>query len=414
MSIPRDKLGCRTLSVKPSFGSRTQISSTQQLFANLILLIGFLNLVLHVGSTPVEPTSQVSNLSTSLSTSSAFPSLIPTTNTTTPTIDTNSTYTRHNSNPTAAKHDEDAIAPNAAAVETSKVEAREITPSFFYSGEMSIRCNDRAWVYDRLIVPLLQNPGQPPMAPFSQADWTKVTKVIRTNYRKLAGTPDERKDMMEVLGRWQAYCTNTCSCDPETGKLIAPPPRVGAGAAGAAGNCLQDYQAMRCSVLFGCWCWAQLGQPDSSGLDSFFLFEDFQHAINGIPQTVVNANPGWGWRVPAEFAEYPNQILRPGDPAVPRTNLAAPGEPPYWFYDPMVLPEMRNQRMRDRDPDRDNAINAGIAGILYKFINFGQGNSGDRGSGFKKRDLPSEGGHTQDAQTADTHKQNTEGGLVTV
>ncbi|KAF3213244.1 hypothetical protein TWF192_009783 [Orbilia oligospora] len=87
---------------------------------------------------------------------------------------------------------------------------------------------------------------------------------------------------------FQRYCRQLCECNDEG--AIVPRERYGINHA-----CGKQWQANRCFIVLGCYCTAELVQPVVEGEAA--TIEEYQAALDRIPQTVRNDNPDYFWRM---------------------------------------------------------------------------------------------------------------------
>ncbi|KAK6512115.1 hypothetical protein TWF481_001010 [Arthrobotrys musiformis] len=98
-----------------------------------------------------------------------------------------------------------------------------------------------------------------------------------------------------VLNRawlWLAKC-RACECDPQTGRIRAPP-RTASTRVAVAGSrhCLNEYPRM-CELWIGCYCVFEMQQPPRF---REVTVEDYQDALDKVPDHLKNANPDYVWK----------------------------------------------------------------------------------------------------------------------
>ncbi|KAK6497620.1 hypothetical protein TWF481_012025 [Arthrobotrys musiformis] len=162
----------------------------------------------------------------------------------------------------AASQDKSSPGPNPVK--------KDVDPTFFYKrNKLIIRCAPPKTVFN--ISPHDNDLG----FPFDR--WPRWKKEYVDKSRALVD--------IEVA---QAYCRGSCDCD-EGGKITAHQRwKNGHG-------CSSQWQADRCILVYACYCTAELVQAVVKGNPA--SIEEYQAALNRIPQTVRNDNPGYFWRM---------------------------------------------------------------------------------------------------------------------
>ncbi|KAF3282076.1 hypothetical protein TWF970_002017 [Orbilia oligospora] len=146
---------------------------------------------------------------------------------------------------------------------------KEVHPSFFYkNNKMRIMCAPSSKVLD---IEPHENPVN-----FPYEHWPRWRKEY----------VDISRARVDIEVR-QSVCRGSCTCD-ENGAII---PRDH----GRIHPCGRQWQADRCSVVLGCWCTAVLVQAVVG--ENQASIEEYQAALNRIPQTVRNDNQGYFWRM---------------------------------------------------------------------------------------------------------------------
>ncbi|KAK6499472.1 hypothetical protein TWF506_004102 [Arthrobotrys conoides] len=194
------------------------------------------------------------------------------------------------------------------------VKKETISPNFFYKeGRARIKCASAKTVYN--IEPHENALGYP------QKSWP--------HWKVLYPHPP---DGWVEIEHYQLYC-GSCRCD-ENGRIIHR----------GTGGCGTEGIADRCSVVLGCYCSAELIQPTANVPGA--TREDYQDAINRIPETIQNDNPHYWWemhglavpRNPWDLMGWPRgQAPRPIDQEPPWINpdtrwMPLPPPPPRRRY----------------------------------------------------------------------------------
>ncbi|KAF3278000.1 hypothetical protein TWF970_004878 [Orbilia oligospora] len=209
---------------------------------------------------------------------------------------------------------------------------KEVHPSFFYKrGKMNIVCAPPKVVMD------IEPHENSLNFPFER--WPRWKKEYYDKSRALVD--------IEVF---QRYCRQLCECNDEG--AIVPRARYGVNQA-----CGRQWQANRCFIVLGCYCTAELVQPVVEG--DAATIEEYQAALDRIPQTVRNDNPDYFWRmnglgrrpwevmtwVPSEMdiemAYRPRMAVdgsgpEPEPPLVPESEPGIPLSGPEPFVPPLV------------------------------------------------------------------------------
>ncbi|KAK6510254.1 hypothetical protein TWF481_004971 [Arthrobotrys musiformis] len=145
-----------------------------------------------------------------------------------------------------------------------------ISPSFFYmNGRARVKCASPKVAYH--ITPYVNPAG------FPLEKWPEWKELY----------PHEPDGWVEIES-YQLACSGACNCN-EDGKIV---PRTNTN------SCGSQRQADRCSVVFACYCTAVLVQPIAN-MAAFpgATRDDFQDAINRIPETIRNDNPHYWWQM---------------------------------------------------------------------------------------------------------------------
>ncbi|KAF3095935.1 hypothetical protein TWF102_002245 [Orbilia oligospora] len=146
---------------------------------------------------------------------------------------------------------------------------KDVHPSFFYkNNKLRIMCAPSLKVLD---IEPHENPVN-----FPYEHWPHWKKEY----------VDKSRARVDIEVR-QSVCRGSCTCD-ENGAII---PRDH----GRIHPCGRQWQADRCSVVLGCWCTAVLVQAVVG--ENRASIEEYQAALNRIPQTVRNDNQGYFWRM---------------------------------------------------------------------------------------------------------------------
>ncbi|RVD80518.1 uncharacterized protein DFL_008414 [Arthrobotrys flagrans] len=314
---------------------RHSLFGTYRSLLNVILLFILPDLgILQVASSVIKTSSGTvssstkSTLSTSLntttvSTPAALPTLATIANHTTITSSANFTAVPANIRSTASRAKASVSTSTLAIIETSaaKPRADSLTPNFFYDGPLEVRCKPKTWVLQHMFIPVTTGATTVDPNQFGISAENLATALIlpRKRYNEVFSKDSED---WSVFGYIQTNQKDTA---------VLP---------GEQRLCSSRYIAARCEFLYGCSCTAVLRNPTLQDINFPVHRHDFQHAINGIPNAVIldDRNQEWTWTVPPEIADDEVMVLRPGDPAEPRTNIANLGEPPFWLYGPRRNP----------------------------------------------------------------------------
>ncbi|KAK6516976.1 hypothetical protein TWF506_006856 [Arthrobotrys conoides] len=309
--------------------------------------------------------------------------------------------------------------PELSAIETlisiANVKTRNeyLTPSFFYSEPLKVQCRKSpAWIIEHLIIPFAT--GEKSLHSYKdQFDLnanqiTILTHSITQAYKDFVsrGSKDgltTRYDatFREWVSRQTASCRGTigCRCDQDTGKVITNTEIKER----TKNKCKLLWRAAECTLVLGCLCETILRQPVLGDINFPAILDDFRHAINDIPQSVILAggNQGWSWNVPLEITDGEAVTIRPGDPVPERTNIAPPGQPPFWLYGP---PRNRNLGLSHLGVDEPEPERLRIDPILqaWSFINYFADPPDKRPPG-TRRDVSGQGHRDIDYSQADLH-----------
>ncbi|KAF3239631.1 hypothetical protein TWF128_011735 [Orbilia oligospora] len=229
---------------------------------------------------------------------------------------------------------------NSSAIEKSNVTTRNeyLKPSFFYSEPLRISCsatnNNLVRFFNRQMRSILSGEKDAELASLglSPGEIKLGIRPFKRQYEmflKRGGglPPPNMQDvhLRKYLWRrrlWECRSDDGCICDQDTGKIVMPQYR------GEGSHCRKSINVAACVIIF----------------DFPVIPDDFKHAINEIPDSVLLSpeNSGWFWTVPPEITDGEEVTIRPGDPVPPRTNIAPAGEPPFWLYGtPRNPPELR-------------------------------------------------------------------------
>ncbi|KAK6510236.1 hypothetical protein TWF481_004952 [Arthrobotrys musiformis] len=158
--------------------------------------------------------------------------------------------------------------------------------------------------------------------------------------------PHEPDGWVEIEA-YQLYCSGNCNCGEE-GQIL-PRPNT---------SCGSQRVADRCSAVFACYCTAELIQPIANMADfPGATREDFQNALNRIPETIQNDNPHYYWemhglavpRRPWDFMGWPRERApRPIDQLPPW--IANGFDGPFRPYEPELPLEGPDGPPADAEP----------------------------------------------------------------
>ncbi|KAF3140241.1 hypothetical protein TWF703_003114 [Orbilia oligospora] len=170
-------------------------------------------------------------------------------------------------------------------LETSVLNERVISPSFFYASPLEVKCGEYDTTMDRLQkiingeIPYNPSSGIPP------SEWAAAVREFR--------------EVVENL----EYMWDSCACV------------------------------------------AELGQPDiqAGGPLAMTPIEQFQDAINRIPGRIRRYHPTWEWIVAPVVATHPGQTLGFAREDAGAVNVAPSGEPPFYLEFPEEGPPRGTQ-----------------------------------------------------------------------
>ncbi|KAF3319147.1 hypothetical protein TWF173_003598 [Orbilia oligospora] len=240
--------------------------------------------------------------------------------------------------------------PSISAMEKSNVTTRNeyLKPSFFYQQPLRIAClrakGKPGLLFDKQMRSIQD--GQLTYSNFGTSERMfrrgiqpfKIQHemfVKRTRGHPNWERPDKHlRDYLQRRRRLDCLADNGCICDQDTGKII-PPPNPGQDS-----HCRDRFIAAACAFILGCYCSTTLRKPVLTDIDFPVVADDFKHAINEIPASVLLSpeNSDWFWTVPPEITDGEEVTITPGDPVPPRINIASAGEPPLWLYGPPINP----------------------------------------------------------------------------
>ncbi|KAK6336699.1 hypothetical protein TWF718_009490 [Orbilia javanica] len=121
--------------------------------------------------------------------------------------------------------------------------------------------------------------------------------VIKNMDRPSLDTTTVNRYRAEVL-RTIARCRN-CICTDDGGMALNPefsrmPARPGRGI-----GCNRWYLVHKCIQWYDCYCAARMHQPD---IEPGVSLQDYQNALNGIPDAVKDMHPNYEWNLIERFS----------------------------------------------------------------------------------------------------------------
>ncbi|KAK6530606.1 hypothetical protein TWF281_007446 [Arthrobotrys megalospora] len=153
----------------------------------------------------------------------------------------------------------------------------EIGPELFYKARIKVKCSAERVAYER------RPHGNHHSIEYEDwPDWPSL------------GT---RLEVYGMIRSRQWACTS-CRCD-ENGAVVS---------IGKTG-CKSQQAADRCAIIFACYCWAQLTQPEATHVGA--TAQQYQDAINRIPGSIREdyRNRHWRWNMNGLNPE-PGQTMR--------------------------------------------------------------------------------------------------------
>ncbi|KAF3282764.1 hypothetical protein TWF970_001502 [Orbilia oligospora] len=264
----------------------------------------------------------------------------------------------------------------SAPLETSVLNERVISPSFFYASPLEVQCSEYDTTMDRLEMIISGEIPYNPRSGIPSSEWAAAVR----EFREVVENLEHMWDSQWLIINKYRYCCLILLCN-ESGDIIPNPnppnpprTRCETGA----------WEPKKCTYLIGCGCVTELGQPDIQAGDPLAMtpIEQFQDAINRIPGRIRRYHPTWEWTVAPVVATHPGQTLgfaRGGARGAGAVNVAPSGEPPFY----LEFPEEGSPRGAQSDS------------FMNTFFDFGRwdqdrgpgGYGKGRGPGFKKRGL---------------------------
>ncbi|KAK6527121.1 hypothetical protein TWF281_010313 [Arthrobotrys megalospora] len=183
---------------------------------------------------------------------------------------------------------------------------RPITPSFFYEGEFKAVCVSPKSGTE-LVKHYTENPDSADIVinNIPKEVWDRTIASWKAKILKAA----KRTGGRNYLRRWVAhslFLCRFCRCDDEgnLAEYTGNEPTKKRG-------CDADWKVGRCKLLMGCRCEVKLGQNRPTAAQNGATLEDFQRAIDQIPDPVRAApeNQLWTWEVDESRRTHPNHRL---------------------------------------------------------------------------------------------------------
>ncbi|RVD81132.1 uncharacterized protein DFL_009008 [Arthrobotrys flagrans] len=215
-----------------------------------------------------------------------------------------------------------AISDPAAEISANK---RVITPKIFYkAGKLRIMCKTIPYLTGEVLIPILegQRTINPPEHGMTQKEWDSEIEPFVEGYKEWQYNGDD-VPLFEAV-RWKQKKCTSCRCDQETG--------------------------CTCTTVLKTNYISLPGAPGRT-----YTYEEIQPALNQIPHSVRNTNPGWRYLPPGldpmSFTEDPIYFV-PEDPASTSSGYTyadedddvdpAEGDGDEYLYGPDLLDEYGN------------------------------------------------------------------------
>ncbi|KAF3905231.1 hypothetical protein ABW21_db0202628 [Orbilia brochopaga] len=139
-----------------------------------------------------------------------------------------------------------------------------------------------------------------------------------------------REQAYPVIATHQRGVCRKCDCD-ENGKIILPTGR------GKLRNCPSQLVIDRCVIIYACTCQGRLWQPKTTA--THIPIEEYQKAIDNIPETVKSANPDWSWDMdglphePGQRMRWSKNRQQVHDPGIKEPYyIEGPSDGPTWDW----------------------------------------------------------------------------------
>ncbi|KAF3159397.1 hypothetical protein TWF225_011162 [Orbilia oligospora] len=251
-------------------------------------------------------------------------------------------------------------------LETSVLNERVISPSFFYASPLEVKCGEYDTTMDRLQKIINGEISYNPSSGIPPSEWAAAVREFREVVENLEYMWDSQ---LLMINRYR-YCCLILLCN-ESGDIIPNPnppnpprTRCDTGA----------WEPRKCTYLI-----AELGQPDiqAGGPLAMTPIEQFQDAINRIPGRIRRYHPTWEWIVAPVVATHPGQTLGFAREDAGAVNVAPSGEPPFY----LEFPEEGPPRGTQSDSFIDTLFDFGRWDQDPGPGGYGKG----RGPGFEKR-----------------------------
>ncbi|KAK6349137.1 hypothetical protein TWF730_009893 [Orbilia blumenaviensis] len=262
---------------------------------------------------------------------------------------------------------------------------RSLDPSYFYHGEMQIRCYDERATFQIIEDLVLGTIPYNGLWGITQSEYeSEISRYTLTPPPYKGAQP--KLDMAKsrrMVRTLREICMNTCRCDPITGFIIA---NVKPGPSKLRKHrvdmCTTSVVAVKCHVFYNCHCEVMLGQPPAAGVTlddgSPLLLSHYQDAINQIPAPIrrLQENREWTWAIDPNV---PDSYLAPGPQLGFTVDLLGnPIEPENVALESLEYePPLRLSGPSWRDPNNDPDPGSGRPPTG----GYGLGFSGSSGSG---------------------------------
>ncbi|KAK6519453.1 hypothetical protein TWF281_003287 [Arthrobotrys megalospora] len=225
------------------------------------------------------------------------------------------------------------VGPSMAPAQLNPADKRYgniVRPEFFYEGNPVVMCWDPDEVIDA-------NPPGP-------NGWPTVGAVGNPSSHRIdyQGMLQNRPRGAIINGiRGVLRGCRECQCQEGDGvAALHPGPR---DAALVRNYCLTELFARKCMAWYGCRCYVQLGQPDPTPTYPATL-EEWQSAIDSIPEIIKAYNAGWKWTKLGELTNDPNFYLTFSDPryrGASKFELVPGTKEPFFLQGPTTPEERR-------------------------------------------------------------------------
>ncbi|RVD86549.1 uncharacterized protein DFL_004818 [Arthrobotrys flagrans] len=166
------------------------------------------------------------------------------------------------------------------SISPSKRTDAPINPNIFYSIRGTVQCPTSIQIRDM--------DGDP-----DHYETFFFSPQRRPKFNTRGGNPTSRATLHSRRVGWIEKCMN-CDCDSNTGRLVPEP--LGAfrpsDSSGRRFHC-KDETPRKCENWLNCFCVFEMQQPPRF---REVTVEEYQDALNRIPDRIKSANPGYTWK----------------------------------------------------------------------------------------------------------------------